>query len=390
MDILFPPDIAKIFKNDLLEHKIFSQKEIEAFPESFLNEFSLLATSPRHEGRVAPYGIHLASKPYDLANFEVFSSRNIHQKSLRKLVDGRASFLSFSPDGFQSLIIPKNGEMSDSKCFKLAKNGPYVYRDSFNVIHLFTKDFFYHLDGRQWSRTANVSKFFKEIIKQIPSINQTVLKSILNLACYRLSKQRVGATLIYCLSDDANYSFADEMNFSAAEISIVGSKWKSCLTSFLTQTDGATVISKEGFVIGAGLHLQPSQKAVEIISQTEGTRHTSARRYSFDHSNILAFTISADGPITVFSDGVNLVDNKPVIGRDLQSSYGKLVPAKRRDISSQDHVVKCPKCGKKIYVAILTIIGWKDIETGGCPVCGHELESRKCFSIDTHVLKSMP
>ncbi|MBU1106241.1 MAG: diadenylate cyclase [Candidatus Riflebacteria bacterium] len=389
MNTLFPPNVAKIFKNDLFENKIFSKKEIEAFPESFLNEFSLLATSPRHEGRVAPYGIHLARKPYDLTNFDVFSSLNIHPKSLRKLVDGRNAFLSFSPDGSQSLVIAKNGGMSDSKCFQIAKNGPYVYRDSFNVIHLFTKDFFFHLDGRQWSQTANVSKFFKEIIKQIPSINQIVLKSILNLTCYRLSKQRVGATLIYCLSENANYSFADEMNFSSAEISIVGNKWKSCLTSFLSQTDGATVISKDGFVIGAGFQLQPSQKAVETIPQAEGTRHTSARRYSFDHPNILAFTISADGPITVFSDGVNLVDNTPVIGKNLQISYAKLAPAKRRDISSQDYEVNCPKCGKKIYVAILTIIGWKEKETGDCPVCGHELVSKMCFSIDTHVLKSM-
>ena len=41
-----------------------------------------------------------------------------------------------------------------------------------------------------------------------------------------------------------------------------------------------------------------------------GTRHTSAARHTFDCPDVLAFVVSADGPVTVFSDGQRIADLK--------------------------------------------------------------------------------
>ena len=43
---------------------------------------------------------------------------------------------------------------------------------------------------------------------------------------------------------------------------------------------------------------------------TKGTRHTSAARHTYDCPDVLAFVVSADGPVTVFSDGRRIADLK--------------------------------------------------------------------------------
>jgi hypothetical protein len=37
-----------------------------------------------------------------------------------------------------------------------------------------------------------------------------------------------------------------------------------------------------------------------------GTRHTSAARHTYDCPDVLAFVVSIDGPVTVFSDGLRI------------------------------------------------------------------------------------
>ena len=42
----------------------------------------------------------------------------------------------------------------------------------------------------------------------------------------------------------------------------------------------------------------------------KGTRHTSAARHTWDCPDVLAFVVSTDGPVTVFSDGHRIADLK--------------------------------------------------------------------------------
>jgi len=41
-----------------------------------------------------------------------------------------------------------------------------------------------------------------------------------------------------------------------------------------------------------------------------GTRHTSAARHTYDCPDVLAFVVSTDGPVTVFSDGRRIAELK--------------------------------------------------------------------------------
>jgi DNA integrity scanning protein DisA with diadenylate cyclase activity len=46
----------------------------------------------------------------------------------------------------------------------------------------------------------------------------------------------------------------------------------------------------------------------QAVAAMKGTRHTSAARHTYDCPDVLAFVVSADGPVTVFSDGQRIAD----------------------------------------------------------------------------------
>ena len=54
-----------------------------------------------------------------------------------------------------------------------------------------------------------------------------------------------------------------------------------------------------------------TDRARDALEVTGGTRHTSARCYSYDEPRTLVITVSEDGPVTVFSHGAKLVELAP-------------------------------------------------------------------------------
>ena len=58
-----------------------------------------------------------------------------------------------------------------------------------------------------------------------------------------------------------------------------------------------------GVLTQIGVRLVPSARAELEVSGLRGTRHTSARRYSYDDPTATVITISEDGPVTVFRGG---------------------------------------------------------------------------------------
>ncbi len=71
----------------------------------------------------------------------------------------------------------------------------------------------------------------------------------------------------------------------------------------LSQTDGAALFDNEGTLTGLGVRLIPSRAAEEMVGPIGGTRHTNARRFSYDEPKSVIIAISEDGPVTVFRQG---------------------------------------------------------------------------------------
>jgi DNA integrity scanning protein DisA with diadenylate cyclase activity len=63
------------------------------------------------------------------------------------------------------------------------------------------------------------------------------------------------------------------------------------------------VFDQDGTLCQLGVRLVPSLDAEDRVDPLGGTRHTSARRYSYDDPSALVVVISEDGPVTVFREG---------------------------------------------------------------------------------------
>ena len=82
------------------------------------------------------------------------------------------------------------------------------------------------------------------------------------------------------------------------------------LRQALSQVDGAAVFDRGGVLCQLGVRLVPSVHAESRVDAWGGTRHTSARRYSYDDPAALVVVISEDGPVTVFRQG-NVLGRSP-------------------------------------------------------------------------------
>ena len=71
----------------------------------------------------------------------------------------------------------------------------------------------------------------------------------------------------------------------------------------LSQTDGAALFDASGTLVQLGVRLIPTPEAELSIDARGGTRHISARRYSFDDPGAVVIAVSEDGPVTVYRGG---------------------------------------------------------------------------------------
>jgi DNA integrity scanning protein DisA with diadenylate cyclase activity len=63
------------------------------------------------------------------------------------------------------------------------------------------------------------------------------------------------------------------------------------------------VISESGVLTHLGVRIVPSLEAEVEVDPYRGTRHTTARRYSFDDPTAVVVVVSEDGPVTVWRSG---------------------------------------------------------------------------------------
>jgi len=68
----------------------------------------------------------------------------------------------------------------------------------------------------------------------------------------------------------------------------------------------APLFDDQGVLRQLGVRLVPSDAAEGAVEAFGGTRHTSARRYSFDDPRSTVIAVSEDGPVSVMRNGVIL------------------------------------------------------------------------------------
>jgi len=126
-------------------------------------------------------------------------------------------------------------------------------------------------------------------------------------------------------------------------------------------------------ILTTGVQLTPSDQA-------------QSKRASFDLPATLIVTVSADGPVTVFSDGVNVFE-WAFSASVTAEAYRRASPSRRDGIWPDRDMAQCPKCGKHSRIEKLTIAGYRDDETADCPVCKTEVATGRCTYLHANIVK---
>jgi len=386
----------QLLEKELLLDRIALDTKRWRKPVGFLNELEYAVRPQVHEGRLPHYGAILTTAEPDISGW-TWIRMNEHDGDLgRKIADGIRSFTVFVNGKFVGVLTSDHGGMDEGSLVQLIQTaldgGAVITADASGVVRIIYPNGVAVHRNRRWREKPMVDAVMSLTDDFVPFSLREKLKEILSFAYHTLSPRHIGATIVWCLEQPTtaeSQAMQPAVDLSHLNLEIGNDAHRSSLRHLLAQTDGATIVQPDGKVVGIGAHLKVSTDSTKFIAASAGTRHTSARRFSFDCPSAIVATVSSDGPVTLFSDGVSVVELKFVSADAEAHALGRMVPMKREDIVPSSWRETCKTCGKTSTVEEVVIYGWKERETAHCPICRSELASSMCFTIRAHVVKRL-
>ena len=256
------------------------------------------------------------------------------RKVIRSLADGRHSLVIVEPGQPLRLLLLHEGLDTDQDYASRAVwiEGLIICNDERGVVRISTDCSVTLVVGRRWTAKDLVFDATEDILRLVPAADATVVRRLLELCRHRISSGKMGATLLYLLMSDEQAQGCRDEGIRVAQlgISVLNDAQEPLLLHQARYRDGALLIGRDGTLLAVNVILRPTHASEHAVSPTKGTRHTSAARHTYDCPDILAFVVSADGPVTVFCDGMRVRDVKEPKTTD---AIQALAASRRADIS---------------------------------------------------------
>jgi hypothetical protein len=311
--------------------------------EAALAEMRRLLNPIRHEGHIVPYGFIFANTKNCVEQL-MASRRLIQQKNLtpevaRRLADGFHAFVTYvRADRFLGLLCFDPPLIDEARLVEVALDlkGMICRVDTRACVSLYLGAGIASCENRQWSLKPHVQSILEAVTQCVPRADKITLRKLLEFCYYKLSPSRIGATIVWCLREPTRgemQKMRPQVNLQPYDLDLTVSNDAAVITHLLSNTDGALIVDEATKALGATAHLQYSRKSERLIKATEGTRHTSARRFSYDVPKVVVFVVSSDGPVSVFSDRVKVGYLAVLPTADVAAGLKKVVPQKKRDVS---------------------------------------------------------
>jgi DNA integrity scanning protein DisA with diadenylate cyclase activity len=243
-------------------------------------------------------------------------------------------------------------------------------------------------EHRHWRVKRPVAAVAGVVSRRILQSESVVLGRILEFCLHVLSPEKIGATLVWCLEEPSRElldACVSQVHLRPLWLEFTQQRVFAPLRSILERNDGAALVSPDGCVLGAGAHLALSTKSQQLVAMESGTRHTSARRFSYDWAETVVFAVSANGPVSVFSDGAKITEIVDVDPQDAEAHFQAF--RERPDAVLSSWLEPCPRCGKTSRVEAVSTPGWSEHESADCEVCGARLVERSGYGLRAHVVK---
>jgi DNA integrity scanning protein DisA with diadenylate cyclase activity len=284
-----------------------------AFATVLLVELLHALKLPRHERTLPAYGSIIWPEEVVDADEQLAPST---LDEARALVNGTSSFVRRGKDGELTVECFERRIDSELEMVMLSDTcrGTIVQRTPAGVVKVYTsRDVVVYEQGVWYSKPYS-SRFARMVVSAVPSADLAVVHSVLRLAVHGLSAANIGATLV--LRIDRTQEMDLQGVHAGTDVSYLMLNVNRAvhigpIAHLLARADGAMVLSRTGHVQEYACHLSYSDRARDALEVTGGTRHTSAKCYSYDEPRTLVMAVSEDGPVTVFSRGKKLVEFAP-------------------------------------------------------------------------------
>lgn len=386
-----PPRLKRIYdellenKVDVVEDYILRGRRLEVFFE----ELDYAFHPHVHERFMPSYAAAVVTDSQE-GSIEIADEHTVQR--LRIFCDGYGSLLIRCENGKAKVVHLDIS--TEIRCLQtdFVPKFPIIRRNREGTVTIFARSNIFVCDKGAWfSKTYGVT--LGEALQTIaPMANRKTLVAASVFCVHVLSNQNIGATLVVWVDGKSAPDSVSRSNCDPVihpQLNLKADNFPA-IASAMSQLDRAVIFDYEGNLLEINSELQPSVCSREIIHQNRGTRHTSAKRYSFDQARCVVFTVSVDGPISVFSDG-QLVTETGFFAR--HSAVGRMGYS-YQSIStmiaawSANREIVCSKCGKTVEMEIVTVAGYREDETAICPICGNSLLKARCYTIHERIKKT--
>jgi len=269
-----------------------------------------------HEQDVRPYGVVIARELPHLERLgRLIDIDGVAPDVVRSMADGVHSVvLLVSGDAPRLLLLTERMDSEqDSASHAVWVDGVIICNDAHGIVRIVTDSSVTLVEGRRWIKKDLVYEAVEDIAQVVPAADTMVVRRLLELSHHRFSPNGVGATLIYALTahpDSSGRRRDHGIDVSALGLSVLNDAEEPLLLHQARYRDGALLVGRDGRLLAVNVILRPTRVSEQSVRPTKGTRHTSAARHTYDCPDVLAFVVSTDGPVTVFSDGQRIADLK--------------------------------------------------------------------------------
>lgn len=319
-----PPTPARLARlaDELVDEGVgFLLDEVDR--DVVLEELDYVLRPPVHERRIPSYGAIIdPDTPPDawtrdtLLTAERRRTADYGDAEVRRFADGISSFAIRLGGGVDELVVfdRSAGSERDLVVLAAASGGLIIQRHPAGVVRAVGPHGVVRHDVTGWHHEPPLGGLLEEVPGCTRGGAMTVLGRILDFAVHDLGARGIGSFLIMHPSGNLTVSHEQRLPVPPA-LQIDRPHDLAPLRHAIAQTDGATVFDKTGTLRQMGIRVVPSRAAEDAVRPLGGTRHTSARRFSYDETDAVVITVSDDGPVTVFRAG-------EIIGHSIENVAG--------------------------------------------------------------------
>jgi DNA integrity scanning protein DisA with diadenylate cyclase activity len=230
----------------------------------------------------------------------------------RRYADGQSTWLlRAGPDATHWLLFDRPaGSERDLVILARALGATLVQRGDGGVIRVVGAFGVVRWERYTWHHEPPVSSMVERVSYAAPTQQSLTIEALLTFAVHDLGAAGIGSLLVYRITETPG-PVVEERLAPPPELRIGEPMHLAPLRHALSQTDGAAIFYINGTLLRLGVRLVPSRKAEAAIDPLGGTRHTSARRYSFDDPSAIVIAVSESGPVSVLQAGEVLATSRP-------------------------------------------------------------------------------